>query len=51
MSVRQQLYPRRIIFHCDDETLEEISKYAQQERVTRADAIRRLLRKGLEAER
>lgn len=41
------LYPKRVIFHCDDETLAEVLAYAKRERVTRAEAMRRLLRQAL----
>lgn len=49
MADRQQLYPNRLIFHCDETTKKEVDEFARKERITRAEAMRRLLRKGLKA--
>ena len=49
MTDRQQLYPNRLIFHCDNETKDEVDEFARKERITRAEAMRQLLRKGLQA--
>ena len=43
----RQLYPIRVIFHCDTETKDDVEEFARKERIVRAEAIRRLLRAGL----
>lgn len=50
MTDRQQLYPHRMIFHCDTATKKEVDEFARKERITRAEAMRRLLRMGLSSD-
>lgn len=47
MNGRQSLYPKRVIMHLDEQTLGEVDAYASAKRITRAEAMRQLLRSGL----
>lgn len=51
MNTARQLYPIRLMFHCDPEIRDGVNEFASKERITRAEALRRLLRKALKDER
>ena len=48
--VRPSLVPHRIIFNTDDQQVDDLARYCREKKMTRAEAIRSLLRTALIAD-